>query len=176
MRRVSLVVGSAALLLAACGGGAQEASDGGGESQPEAAATVEVATADVGDIVVDSEGMALYMFVPDQEGGEPTCYDDCAQTWPALEADGEPTAGDGLEQSLLGTVERTDGTTQVTYNDLPLYLYAGDEAAGDTNGQGISDVWWVLSPEGEPIEGTAAGGGGAGGGGGGAGGGGGTGY
>jgi predicted lipoprotein with Yx(FWY)xxD motif len=170
MRRVALVVGSAALLLAACGGGAQEASDGGGESQSEAAAaTVEAGSADVGDIVVDSEGMSLYMFVPDQEKGEPTCYDDCAQTWPALEADGEPTAGQGLEQSLLGTVERTDGTTQVTYNDLPLYLYAGDETAGDTNGQGISDVWWLLSPEGEPLTGAQAGAGGGGGGGGGTG-------
>jgi predicted lipoprotein with Yx(FWY)xxD motif len=173
MRRVAFLIGSAALLLAACGGGAQEASDGGGESQGEAApATVEIGSADVGDIVVDSEGMSLYMFVPDQENGEPTCYDDCAQTWPALEADGEPTAGEGLEQSLLGTVERTDGTTQVTYNDLPLYYYAGDEAAGDTNGQGISDVWWLLSPEGEPIEGAQAGAGAGGGGGGG----GGTGY
>ena len=168
MRRVSLVVGSVALLLAACGGGAQEGSQGGGESQSEGAApTVEVASADAGDIVVDSEGMSLYMFMPDQESGEPTCYDDCAQTWPALEADGEPTAGDGLDQSLLGTVERTDGTTQVTYNDLPLYFYAGDEAAGDTNGQGISDVWWLLSPGGEPIENAQAGAGGGGGGGGG---------
>jgi predicted lipoprotein with Yx(FWY)xxD motif len=170
MRRVSLVVGSVALLLAACGGGAQEGSQGGGESQSEGAApTVEVASADVGDIVVDSEGMSLYMFMPDQESGEPTCYDDCAQTWPALEPDGEPAAGDGLDQSLLGTVERTDGTTQVTYNDLPLYFYAGDEAAGDTNGQGIGDVWWLLSPGGEPIENgqTGAGGGGGGGGGGG---------
>jgi predicted lipoprotein with Yx(FWY)xxD motif len=165
MRRVSLVVGSVALLLAACGGGAQEGSQGGGESQSEGAApTVEVASADAGDIVVDSEGMSLYMFMPDQESGEPTCYDDCAQTWPALEADGEPTAGDGLDQSLLGTVERTDGTTQVTYNDLPLYFYAGDEAAGDTNGQGISDVWWLLSPGGEPIENAQAGAGGGGGG------------
>ena len=168
MRRVALVVGSVALLLAACGGGAQEGSQGGGESQSEGAApTVEVASADAGDIVVDSEGMSLYMFMPDQESGEPTCYDDCAQTWPALEADGEPTAGDGLDQSLLGTVERTDGTTQVTYNDLPLYFYAGDEAAGDTNGQGISDVWWLLSPGGEPIENAQAGAGGGGGGGGG---------
>jgi predicted lipoprotein with Yx(FWY)xxD motif len=164
MRRVSMVVAAGALLLGACGGGGQEPSEGGGEGQSESA-TVEVASADAGDIVVDSEGMALYMFVPDQqEGGEPTCYDDCAQTWPALEAQGDPVAGDGIDQSLLGTVERTDGATQVTYNDLPLYHYAGDEAAGDTNGQGISDVWWLLSPDGEPLKETQGGGGGGGGG------------
>jgi predicted lipoprotein with Yx(FWY)xxD motif len=93
------------------------------------------------------------MFVPDQEaGGEPTCYEECAEAWPALEASDEPTAGDGLDQSMLGTVERTDGAEQVTYNNLPLYHFSGDESAGDTNGQGLNDVWWVLSPEGEPIQ------------------------
>jgi predicted lipoprotein with Yx(FWY)xxD motif len=101
--------------------------------------------------------------VPDQqEDGKPTCYDDCAQTWPALEAQGEPVAGDGIDESLLGRVERTDGATQVTYNDLPLYHYSGDEAAGDTNGQGLSDVWWLLSPDGEPLKETQGGGGGGG--------------
>ena len=167
MRRVSMVVAVGALLFAACGGGGQAASDGGGGGGSQSQSpTVEVASADVGDIVVDSEGMALYMFVPDQqEDGKPTCYDDCAQTWPALEAEGEPVAGDGIDESLLGTVKRTDGATQVTYNDLPLYLYAGDEAPGDINGQGISDVWWLLSPGGEPLkeaQGGAAGGGGGG--------------
>ena len=167
MRRVSMVVAVGALLFAACGGGGQAASDGGGGGGSQSQSpTVEVASADVGDIVVDSEGMALYMFVPDQqEDGKPTCYDDCAQTWPALEAEGEPVAGDGIDESLLGTVKRTDGATQVTYNDLPLYQYAGDEAAGDINGQGISDVWWLLSPGGEPLkeaQGGAAGGGGGG--------------
>lgn len=162
MRRVSMVVAAGALLLAACGGGGQETSEGGGGGQSESP-TVEVASADVGDIVVDSEGMALYMFVPDQqEDGKPTCYDDCAQTWPALEAQGEPVAGDGIDESLLGRVERTDGATQVTYNDLPLYHYSGDEAAGDTNGQGLSDVWWLLSPDGEPLKETQGGGGGGG--------------
>lgn len=59
---------------------------------------------------------------------------------PPLEANGEPTAGPELDGALLGAVERTDGSTQVTYNDLPLYLFSGDEAAGDTNGQGLNDV------------------------------------
>jgi predicted lipoprotein with Yx(FWY)xxD motif len=96
------------------------------------------------------------MFVPDQqENGKPTCYDECAQAWPALEATGEVAAGDGLEQSLLGTVERRDGATQVTYGGLPLYHFSGDEAPGDTAGQGLNDVWFVLSPEGRPIRTTA---------------------
>jgi predicted lipoprotein with Yx(FWY)xxD motif len=63
---------------------------------------------------------------------------------------------------MLGTVERDDGTTQVTYNDLPLYYFSGDQAAGDLEGQGLNDVWWVLSPEGEPVKDKAAAGGGKG--------------
>jgi predicted lipoprotein with Yx(FWY)xxD motif len=154
MRRILALVAACALLLAACGGDDGETSTGGGGegSQDEAAATVAVESSDLGDILVDAEGNTLYMFVPDQEEGEPTCYDDCAESWPALEATGDLTAGEGLDQSLLASIERTDGTTQVSYNDLPLYYFSGDEAAGDTNGQGLNDVWWVMSPEGEPIQ------------------------
>jgi len=161
MRRVLVMVAASALLVAACGGGDAEPAGGQGqageqdsqeETQEEVEATVEVASSDLGDVLVDAEGNTLYMFVPDQESGEPTCYEDCAEAWPAFEASGELTAGEGLDQAMLGTAERTDGTEQVTFNGLPLYYFSGDEAAGDTNGQGLNDVWWVLSPEGEPIE------------------------
>jgi predicted lipoprotein with Yx(FWY)xxD motif len=154
MRRTLTVVAAFVLLFAACGGDVEEPAAGGGQEEPqeEAAATIEVASASMGDILADADGNTLYMFVPDQEeNGEPTCYDDCAEAWPAFEATGELTAGEGLDQSLLGTAERTDGTTQVTYNDLPLYYFSGDEAAGDTNGQGLMDIWYVMSPEGEPV-------------------------
>ena len=114
------------------------------------AATVAVASSDLGEIVVDGEGLSLYMFGND-EGGESACYEACAQTWPPLLTEGDATAGDGADATLLGTTERTDGTTQVTYNGHPLYHYAADSAPGDTNGQGVGDVWFVLSPAGEPI-------------------------
>jgi predicted lipoprotein with Yx(FWY)xxD motif len=154
MRRILALVAACAFLLAACGSDEGESStDAGGEgSQEQAPATVEVESSDLGDILVDSEGNTLYMFMPDQEQGEPTCYDDCAEAWPAFEASGDLTAGEGLDQSLLASAERTDGATQVSYNDLPLYYFSGDEAAGDTNGQGLNEVWWVMSPEGEPIQ------------------------
>lgn len=154
--RMFALIGVSLLLFAACGGD----DDSTGSSQPStenqpagdesAQETVSVASSEFGDILTDSEGATLYMFVPD-ENGEPTCYDDCAASWPALEATGAPSGGDGIEGSLLGTVERTDGATQVTYNDMPLYYFSGDKAAGDTNGQGISDVWWVVAPSGDPV-------------------------
>jgi predicted lipoprotein with Yx(FWY)xxD motif len=153
MSRFLTLLVACALLLAGCGDDAQEPPAGEQEQPQEAApATIEVASSPLGDILVDSDGMTLYMFVPDQDqNGEPTCYDDCAATWPPLEAAGEPTVGEGLDQSLLATAERTDDTTQVTYNGLPLYNFSGDEAAGDTNGQGLSDVWWVVSADGNPV-------------------------
>lgn len=163
MRRWILIsIAICSLLMAACGGDDPEPTNAGqGQVEEEEPAeeeeqadgpdaTVAVAESDLGSILVDAEGNTLYMFVPDQEAGEPTCYDDCAAAWPALEADGDPAAGEGIDAALLGTVERTDGAMQVTYNDLPLYLFSGDETAGDTNGQGLNDVWWVVSPSGEP--------------------------
>ena len=152
MRRILTLAAACALLFAACGGDDGETSAGGGGGGGKSQATIGVESSDLGDILVDSEGNTLYMFMPDQESGEPTCYDDCAEAWPAFEATGEDTAGEGLDQSLLGEAERTDDATQVTYNDLPLYYFSGDEQAGDTNGQGLNEVWWVMSAEGEPIQ------------------------
>ena len=153
MRRMLMLIAAGLMLLAACGDDEAEPAAGEGQdAQQETEATVEVADSDLGEILVDTDGNTLYMFMPDEEeNGEPTCYDDCAEAWPALEAIDEPTAGEGVDQSMLATVERTDGDEQVTFNNLPLYHFSGDEAAGDTNGQGLNDVWWVLSPEGRPI-------------------------
>lgn len=162
MRKFALA-GVLALVLAACGsdepaGGGQGQAGGGttgggqapGYGAPPAAATVETGETDLGTILTDAEGLTLYMFGADQDG-ESTCYDDCAATWPALTVDGEPVAGEDLDSSKLGTTERTDGTLQVTYAGQPLYYFASDAAPGDTNGQGIGDIWFVVSPEGEPI-------------------------
>ena len=119
--------------------------------------TIAVESSDLGDILVDGEGMTLYVFDNDTDENS-TCYDDCEANWPPLT--GEVTAGDGADESLLGTSEREDGTTQVTYAGKPLYYFAGDQAAGDTNGQAVGDIWWVVGPDGEAIK-SAAGGGGA---------------
>ena len=116
-------------------------------------ATVAVASTDeFGEILVGSEGMTLYLFTKD-EGTESVCYDDCAATWPPLVVDGEPTGGGGVSAEL-GTTERRDGSMQVTAAGHPLYYFAGDEEPGDTNGQGLGDAWYVLSPEGERIGGS----------------------
>lgn len=114
------------------------------------AATVMTTETDLGTILVDGEGMTLYMFTNDtQDSGESVCEGDCLVAWPPLE--GEPTAGEGVDDSLLGTIERSDGSTQASYNGWPLYYWAQDTAPGDVTGQGVGDVWYVLDPAGEPI-------------------------
>jgi predicted lipoprotein with Yx(FWY)xxD motif len=99
--------------------------------------------------MADSEGKTLYLFLPDAQG-DSTCYDQCADNWPPLIDD--IAAGDGVDATLIGTTTRTDGAEQVTYNGWPLYYFAADAAPGDTNGQGINDVWFVVTPSGESLQ------------------------
>jgi predicted lipoprotein with Yx(FWY)xxD motif len=111
--------------------------------------TVLVATSDLGDILTDADGMTIYYFANDTEGVS-NCTEDCLANWPPVIVDGEPTAGDGVDAEL-GTIDVESGT-QLTVNGFPAYYFAGDQAAGDVNGQAVGDVWWVFGPDGEPIE------------------------
>jgi predicted lipoprotein with Yx(FWY)xxD motif len=121
------------------------------ESQPATGeAAVLVADSDFGQILTDADGNTIYFFANDEEGVS-NCTDDCLANWPPVEASGTPTAGDGVSAEL-GTIDRDDGTTQLTVNGFPAYYFAGDQAAGETNGQGVSEVWWVFGVDGEPIE------------------------
>lgn len=125
------------------------------EAAPSAAAgdaTVNLVDNALGKILVGADGMTLYAFTPDTAGTS-TCNDACAAAWPALVTDGgaAPTAGDGLDAGKLTTTDRTDGTKQVRYGDWPLYYFASDTAAGDTNGQGVGGKWYVVDATGALI-------------------------
>jgi len=120
------------------------------------AATVDVADAKgLGQIIVDASGRTLYLFAADT-GAASTCSGACASAWPPVNAPASPTAGTGLDPSLLGTTPRSDGNRQVTYNGHPLYTYVGDKKPGDTTGQGVTAFgagWFVLSPAGTQMSG-----------------------
>ena len=115
-------------------------------------ATIALTSNALGTMIVDADGKSLYAFTPDTAGTS-TCYDDCAANWPPLLADDPAaiSAGEGLDASKLTTTDRTDGTKQVKYGDWPLYYFAGDSAAGDTNGQGVGTKWYVVDATGALI-------------------------
>jgi predicted lipoprotein with Yx(FWY)xxD motif len=101
----------------------------------------------LGAYLVDSKGMTLYLYTKDTPNTS-NCNGGCATAWPPLLTSGAPVAGAGVDASKLGTTTRADGTTQVTYNGWPLYYYAQDKAAGDTTGEGVGTVWYVITPDG----------------------------
>ena len=121
---------------------------------PPVAAKVSIATTSVGNVLVGPNGMTLYMFTKD-EPNKSNCYDQCATNWPPLLTDMKPTVGIGTDPALLGTTTRTDGKLQVTYKGLPLYYWVKDTKAGDTTGQGVGKVWWVVDVVGTPLSGAA---------------------
>jgi len=101
--------------------------------------------ADLGEFLVGPDGMTLYTFGNDTPGVS-NCYDQCAVNWPPLlVAPGEePSAGEGVTGEL-GTIERTDGGIQVTYNGQPLYYWINDVIPGDATGHLFRDVWFVVA-------------------------------
>ncbi len=136
------------LALAACG------SSGKSTSAPTTpGATVGVTNnSSLGDILVDAHGRTLYLFQRDT-GMTSACTGQCTTNWPPLVANA-PTAGSGANTTLLGTTKRPDGTTQVTYNGHPVYLYSGDSSAGDANGEGLvafGGSWYTLDPSGNQV-------------------------
>ena len=115
---------------------------------PMEATVVAEAVGDAGTILVDgATGLTLYIFTKDvKDSGQSVCTEGCLETWPALTvAAGEtPTGGDGVT-GTLGTITRADdGTSQVTYNGLPLYFFKNDAEPGDLNG--VYEFWETVAP------------------------------
>lgn len=123
-------------------------------SAAEAMDGVHVADTDLGSILVGPDGFTLYIFTPDADAeGTSVCNDDCAATWPPVPAD--TPIGSDLDAAMFGSVTRDDGSEQLAVNGMPLYLFANDESAGDTNGQGLNEVWFVVDAEGNMMEAAA---------------------
>ncbi len=161
---VTLVASAAvvpALVLSGCGDDSNNSASKttSTESQGGQSATVDVASTDLGDVLVDSQGRTLYLFLADQ-GTTSECSGECATNWPPVEVSSAPTAGKGADASMVGTTKRSDGKTQVTYNGHPVYRFQGDKKAGDTNGEGLVAFgagWFALSPAGDQVSGSSSG-------------------
>jgi predicted lipoprotein with Yx(FWY)xxD motif len=152
-RLLTVTFMAAALLLAACAKSSSPSAGGTTTSpaavSPAAAASVAINTASiasVGTVLTDAKGFTLY-HLKTETPGKIVCTGTCVGVWPPVllpAGAASAMAGMGLRGGL-GTIKRPDGGTQVTYKGMPLYRYSGDAAAGQTNGQGIENVWFAVT-------------------------------
>ncbi|WP_329131137.1 hypothetical protein OG552_09305 [Streptomyces sp. NBC_01476] len=147
---------SLAIALTACGSSGSSASSPSSPAAsssapspaPSAAGVHTTSDAKLGTIVVNGKGLTLYRF--DNDTSNPpksNCTGQCATLWPAAPAADAATVN-GVDQKLLGSVDGTDGTKQLTLDGWPLYTFAQDAKPGDTNGQGLMGIWWAVTPTG----------------------------
>lgn len=150
---ITTTVAVAAIFLAGCSTAANPANssatptDSPSATTSADAAALTAASSPLGEIITDEAGYTVYTFTRDTpNSGISNCYDDCAMTWPAVSAS-STSAADGVTGEV-GSITRTDGTTQLTINGWPIYRFAKDAAPGQVNGQGVKDAWYVLLPDG----------------------------
>ncbi|NJC23500.1 putative lipoprotein with Yx(FWY)xxD motif/putative small lipoprotein YifL [Arthrobacter pigmenti] len=130
----------------------EEPTEGGGEAGGTMGTPLGIAETDLGEVVVDAEGMVVYYFTNDEaNSGVSACEGGCLEAWPPVLTDSETPEAEGVTGEL-GTIETPDGELQVTINGMPIYYFANDEAPGDTNGQGVNEVWYVVAPDGTMIQ------------------------
>ncbi len=160
---------AAVVVIAACGSSSKTASkysttpststSSSSESTTTAAAASSGATlgtatnSTIGQqILVDSSGRTVYLFMPDGSSKTTTVPAAIKANWPPVKSStATPTVGAGLDQSKIAADVQADGSDQVAYGGHLLYTFAGDKAAGDAKGQGLGGVWYVLSPAGTKI-------------------------
>jgi predicted lipoprotein with Yx(FWY)xxD motif len=145
----------ALVLVVGSGGGSDGVNASAAASAPAPArSAVRVRSGSLGKYLVDAHGRTLYLFEKDKRA-KSTCSGACASAWPPARTSRHPKAGAGVHAARLSSIPRADGGRQLTYAGHPLYRYAGDQAAGDTNGQDLDQFgggWYVVSPAGAKIE------------------------
>jgi predicted lipoprotein with Yx(FWY)xxD motif len=152
---VPVSLAAAALIAAGCGSSSSSPSAGsggnGGNQGTSASAGDQVKSAKIGGapVLTDAKGLTLYWFVPDTASSS-KCNGQCAVFWPPVK--GPVTAGPGVTGSL-GTITRSDGSLQATWNGHPLYTYKGDSGPGQNKGNGIKGsggLWHEVALTGKP--------------------------
>jgi predicted lipoprotein with Yx(FWY)xxD motif len=168
--RTLTTVAVAAFALAACGSSSKASSPSASTNPPTVApattttvsetttaapaanANVKLGTTKLGKVLTDAKGMTLYRFDNDTAAGKSTCTTGaCASTWPAATVTDQPAAGTGVDAAKLTTFKTPAGKSQLQIDGHPLYTFAGDSKAGDTNGQGIIGKWYAAGPTGAKV-------------------------
>jgi predicted lipoprotein with Yx(FWY)xxD motif len=144
------------IALAGCGDSSKK-DDGGGATAPAGSATLRTMNVIGYGTALATKGHPVYMLSSDPPGGS-KCTGGCVSTWPPVTAAGKPTAGPGVDSSLLSTFKRPDGKTQVLYDKHALYAHTG---RGLVSGAGVKSeggTWYLIDPSGKPIKKTKSGG------------------
>jgi predicted lipoprotein with Yx(FWY)xxD motif len=157
-----LAAAAAAAVVAACSSSGTPSSSGGGSST-HAAAAGSLKTAEIGGAMVltNAKGFTLYSFAPDTSTTS-SCNGTCAQNWPPLKG---PATASGVK-GTFGTIKRSDGSTQATFDGHPLYTFVGDTAPGQAKGNGLNaagGLWHEITTSGSAASapaGASSGGGG----------------
>jgi predicted lipoprotein with Yx(FWY)xxD motif len=160
-----LAVVAAAAVLAACSSSATSSTSGSGSSSsgsPAAAAAGGLKTATIGGakVLTSASGFTLYSFAPDTPTTS-NCNGTCAQNWPPVQG---PATASGVT-GTFGTLKRSDGSVQATFDGHPLYTFAGDTAPGQNKGNGLTvngGLWNEITTSGTAASGSSAGSGGGG--------------
>jgi predicted lipoprotein with Yx(FWY)xxD motif len=171
------VLGASALLAAGCGSSSKSSSSASAasayptttttttEQSSTAAATTPASGTGVAVTVkhagklgtilaAGSKKLTVYMFEGDK-GASSSCTGACASVWPPVTTTGAASAAGAANSAALGTIARSDGTTQVTYKGHPLYFFAKDKDSGDAYGQGVKGFgsdWYVIAPSGSKVD------------------------
>ncbi len=118
------------------------------DPEPENGAAPDVQLTEIGNlgnVLVDGEGMTLYFFTKDVAGMS-ACLDGCLDVWPIFYK-ADLTVSTELNSGDFGVITRDDGAKQTTYKGWPLYYFGDDVAANDVNGEGVGEVWFVAKPD-----------------------------
>jgi predicted lipoprotein with Yx(FWY)xxD motif len=140
-------------LLSACGGAAQSGNTQAGSqdvAQQKAIVLAASSMGDLGNVLTDKDGMTLYRF--DKDTAKPpvsNCTGECAGKWPPALATSDEWELQGVDKSMVGTIDRPDGGKQITVGGWALYRFSQDIAPGDTKGQGVGGTWYAATPEGK---------------------------
>ena len=151
-KRMFALAGMASIIgVAACSNSSDDAAPKNASNPAPIPVGLKVEDSALGKILTDQTGQTLYAFTDDKKGTS-ACATSCLATWPALLSDKNVSADAGVDQSKVSTAARTEGTSQVTYNDWLLYYYVGDVGPGDVDGQAVDGKWFVVSADGKLIK------------------------
>jgi predicted lipoprotein with Yx(FWY)xxD motif len=158
-----LAVAVATAVLAACSSSATSSSSGGSSSSPAAATAGSLKTTTIGGatVLTNASGFTLYSFAPDTPTTS-NCNGTCAQNWPPVKG---PATASGVT-GTFGTIKRSDGSVQATFDGHPLYTFAGDTAPGQNKGNGLNisgGLWHEITTAGTAPAGSSSSGSGGGG-------------